>query len=202
MIGLNAIELQKYFTAPETTFGKSIQRNWKFYATFLINPKNGLDRKDIPPKLEAYHILDITIPTYEFQKNVVMYGQVPKSFPTLNFEGFNVDVVFEEDEQGTIDYFINWNQRNIINRNGLYNAPDSVKIPALVVEIQDKMGIPVLYYIFHDLYYVSATPATYSYQSNESIKRTVTFGVDRISTYYIKQNLVAKAIGAVSSLRK
>jgi hypothetical protein len=203
-IGLNALELQKYFRAPETAFGKSIQRNWKFYATFLYNPMKSLNfgRLDFPPILEAFHILDVTIPTYEFEKVVMMYGQVPKSLPVLKFEGFNIDVVMEEDEQGSVEYFINWNQRNIINRDGLYNAPDDVKINALVIEIQDKMGLPVIYYIYHDLYFLAASPAIYSYTSNESIKRTVTFGVDRLSTVFVKKNAVAQAAGLLSSVRK
>jgi hypothetical protein len=200
--GINALELRKFFRSPETTFGKSIQRNWQFNAMFIFNPLMGLSRLDVAPEIQPFHILDITIPTYEFEKVVMMYGQVPKSMPVLKFEGFNIDVVMEEDEKASVEYFINWNQRNIINKDGLYNAPDDAKITALIVEIQDKTGDPVIYYIFHDLYYLAATPAAYSYQTSESIKRTVTFGVDRVTEYFTKQNLISKTSSLFSSIRK
>jgi len=202
-IGVNGLELQRYFRQPESAYGKSIQRNWQFFGLFIYNPFQGVTvgrQIEMPPVIQPFHILDVTIPTYEFEKVVMMYGQVPRSFPVLKFEGFNFNVTLEEDEKGNVEYFINWNQRNIIDSSGYYNAPNKAKIKAFVVEVQDKMGIPVVYYTFHDIYFLQASEASYSYTSNESIKRSLTFGCDRMSTIFTKQNAVAAGIGAMTGL--
>lgn len=199
----NGIELLRYFRQPETAFGKSIQRNWQFLGLFLYNPFQGVKlgrAKEFPPVIQPFHILDITIPTYSFEKEIMMYGQVPRTFPVLDFKGFNIDVTFEEDEQGTVEYFINWNQRNIIDKNGYYNAPNNVKMRAFTVEVQDKMGIPVLYYIFHDLYFLNASSVNYTYGGNDSIKRTITFGCDRMSTVFTKMNSLVQGIGVAAGI--
>jgi len=202
-IGINGIELLRYFRQPENAFGKSIQRNWQFYGFFLYNPFQGdtVGRNvEFPPVIQPFHILDVTIPTYSFKKEIMMYGQVPRTFPVLEFEGFEVEVAMEEDEQGTVEYFINWNQRNIINSSGYYNAPNKVKMRAFTVEVQDKTGVPVVYYIFHDMYFLNASSATYSYTGNESVKRTLTFACDRMSTVFAKQNVLAQGVGAASGI--
>jgi hypothetical protein len=213
-IGLNSLELLKYFRLPESAFGKSIQRSWQFYGFFIYNPLStkssvaaqfgntfGVStlmkslNKDFPPIIQPYHIIDVNIPTYKFKRMNQMYGQVPRSFPLLEFEGFNFSITLEEDERGTVEYFINWLQRRIISSEGYYNAPELAKIPAFVLEVQDKTGVPVVYYMFHDIYYLEAGDVQYSYTSNESIRRSITFGCDRLNTTFIKQNAVATAIG-------
>jgi len=202
-IGINGLELSRYFRQPESAFGKSIQRNWQFYGLFIYNPLQGVAvgrQIEMPPVIQPFHILDVTIPTYKFERVNMMYGQVPRSFPVIKFEGFEFTVNLEEDEKGTVEYFINWNQRNIIDDKGYYNAPDLVKIPAFVLEVQDKMGIPVVYYTFHDIYFLQASEPTYSYTSNESIKRSITFGCDRMSTVFTKQNVVATGIGLIGGI--
>ncbi len=195
-IGVNSIELPKYFRQPENEFGKSIQRNWQFYGFFLYSPFKSIksntsnlvnNKSEFPPEIQTFHILDVTIPTYKFRKEKVMYGQVPRTFPVLDFEGFNLSVTLEEDEFGTVERFINWNQRNIIDSRGYYNAPNNVKTKAFYVEVQDKNGAPVVYYIFKDLYFLEASDASYSYNSNESIKRTLTFGCDMMSTEFVEK---------------
>jgi hypothetical protein len=208
-VGANSIELLRYFRQPETAFGKSIQRDWQFWCFFIYNPfsnetkiTNSLRQnlssinKDFPPIIQPFHVINVTIPAYEFKREVMMYGQIPRSFPVLDFQGFEVQITLEEDEQGTVEYFINWLQRKIIDNEGYYNAPNKTKIPALVVEIQDKMGIPVLYYIFHDIFITHVDSIAYSYESNNPIRRNLTFACDRASTIFTKQNAVAAAIGA------
>ena len=74
-----------------------------------------------------------------------MYGVVPKVFHYLILKKHKLKVTFEEDELGTIAYFINWMQRNIIDRDGYYRAQET-KIGHFVVEVQDRNGFPVLKY--------------------------------------------------------
>lgn len=204
--GINSLELLRFFRQSGSAFGKSVQRPWMFWGFFMYNPfksemKIGFDtlNKDFPPVIQPFHIIDVKIPTYSFKKEIMYYGVAPRSFPVLNFEGFDLQVTLEEDEQGTVDYFINWLQRRIIDNEGYYNAPNKLKIPGFVLEVQDKMGIPIVYYTFHDIFFMNASEVEYSYNSNDSIKRTITFGVDTLSTVYVKQNAVAALVGAGSA---
>jgi hypothetical protein len=202
-LGLNGIELLRYFRQPENAFGKSIQRNWQFWGFFIYNPLKGIGLGrglEFPPVIQPFHILSVNIPTYNFKKEKMMYGQVPRTFPVLDFEGFDLEIELEEDEQGTVEYFINWNQRNIITKEGYYNAPNDAKIKAFVLEVQDKKGFPVIYYTFHGLFFLQASPVNYTYNGNESIKRTVTFGCDRMSTVFTKQNILARGVGLISGI--
>jgi len=201
--GVNGIELLRYFRQPETAFGKSIQRNWQFMGLFIFNPLKGISVGGVvefPPIIQPFHLLDVSIPTYEFDKVTMKYGQVPRSFPVLDFKGFTFEITLEEDESGTVEYFINWNQRNIIDEEGYYNPPNKVKLKAFVVEVQDKTGVPVIYYMFHDIFYLGANTANYTYTGNESIKRSINFGCDRISTVFTKQNVVSQAANLVKGL--
>ena len=170
---------------------------------FIYNPFQGLKvgrKMEFPPVIQPFHILGLTIPTYSFNKNTMMYGQVPRSYPTLDFDGFQLTIELEEDEQGTVEYFINWNQRNIIDSDGYHNAPNKVKMRAFTVEVQDKRGIPVVYYVFHDLFYLGANDSNYSYAGNGSIKRSLTFACDRVSTIFTKQNIFARSAGLTTGL--
>lgn len=219
-VGVNNIELLRYFRQPETAFGKSVQRSWTFWGFFLYNPfgnettlgaKGGgilgsssqmfsSINKDFPPIIQPFHILSVTVPTYTFTHEYMMYGQIPRSFPIFDFKGFEFTTELEEDEQGTVEYFINWNQRRIIDSDGYYNAPDLVKIPGFVLEVQDKMGIPVVYYMFHDIFFLNASDVTYAYANGDSIKRTITWACDRISNVFVKQNAVAAIAGAAAGV--
>lgn len=207
-IGINNLEILRYFKEPETAFGKSVQPDWRFYGLFVFNPLQGISvgrGLEMPPVIQSFHLISVTIPTYAFQKEVMMYGQVPRSFPVLDFNGFDLSMTLEEDQSGTVEYFINWNQRNIIDSDGYYNAPDLMKLHAFVVEVQDKMGLPVCYYTFHDIYFLAADPVTYSYESNSPVRRNLTFGCDRLSTTFTKQNALVQGASiaqGVSSLFK
>jgi len=195
-IGLQKLELMSYFSLPATLFGKSIQRSYSFYATFLDNPfnKGGNRKKTGPmPIIRPSHFLSVTLPTYQFTKESIIFGQVPVSFPVLNVENareMTVSCDFEEDEFGTIEFFISWCQRSIIDNDGYYVNPLNNRIGHLIVEVTDPTGLPILYYTMKDLYYLNASDVTYAYDTNDSIKRTITFGVDRIETLFTKYSAV------------
>ena len=194
-VGVTNLALQAWYRLPELVFGKSIQPAYKFFATFLDNPfvrKSTKDYNEIGsmPVIMPYHFTSVSIPTYNFKLEKVYYGVIPRSFPLLDFEGFTVNVTFEEDENGTIAYFINWMQKCIIDSNGYYKAPLANRIGNLVVEVQDRLGLPVVYYIFKNVYYQSSDSITYDYGSNEAIKYNVVFGVDTMETWYVKAGII------------
>lgn len=195
-IGLQKLELLSYFNLPSTLFGKSIQRTYNFNAFFIDDPTNKLgNRKKTGPMpvILPWHFLKISIPTYSFSKENMVFGQVPISFPVLNLsnvEEMTISVDLEEDELGTIEFFITWCQRNIIDENGYYVPPLQNRIGHLLVEITDPTGIPVLYYTFRDLYFLDASEVTYDYGSNDSIVRTIRFGIDRVETMFTKYSAI------------
>jgi hypothetical protein len=198
-IGLNSLELAQWYKLPEKLFGKSIQHSFRFYVTMFDNPFGGRERPNGPmPIIRSYHVTDITIPSYQAEKVTQLYGQIPRSFPVLKMgEELAVTIGFEEDENGTIAYFINWLQRLIMNQDGLYRSPMDMKFSFIIVEIQDNQGLPVVYYTFHDPYFLQTSEPQYSYASDESIKYNITFGVDRISTHFTKYGLINVALKKV-----
>lgn len=209
MVGLNSIEMQAFFKLPSLLFGKSVQPAFRFSVTFLDNPFsiNSLNRLEADgpgpmPIIRSYHVLSISIPTYNFEKELMMYGQVPRSFPVLNFKGFDISINMEEDELGTIAYFINWMQRSIIDKYGYYRAPIKNRFGMIVVEVQDKNGLPVVYYTFHDCYFMNATDITYDYGSSDSIKYQLVFGADRMSTWFTKYSAISAGLGSVLGVAK
>jgi hypothetical protein len=203
-IGLQQGELNSYFRLPSSVFGKSIQRSYNFFSTFLDNPFTPR-RPDLGPMplVLPYHILSVTLPTYKFSKEVLIFGQVPVTFPVLNVDDakeLSVQVLLEEDELGTIEFFITWCQRNIIDNDGYYTAPLKNRIGHLIIEVDDPNGIPIVFYTLKSLYYLNASDVTYDYSTNESIKRTVTFGVDRVETLFTKYTAINMAQKGITSL--
>lgn len=205
-LGLNSAELQSWYRLPEQLWGKSIQPAFRFYVTHIYNPfKLFLKEGGPPPIIRSYHVASIDIPTYNFTKESVQYGAVPRTFAVLDFkDGMNIEVTYEEDELGTIAYFINWLQKQIIDRRGYYQAPLNGRI-MIVVEIQDKNGIPTAYYIFHDCYFQTASNASYSYDSNDSIKYTISYACDRMSVSFPKYTpagFINMAVGGVNVMKE
>lgn len=220
-LGLNNIETMRWFLQPSNAGGKSLQYEWQFYGMFLFDPfssktksafgkiadpKTGVTNllksvnEDFPPVIQSFHIKGVSVPTYEFEKKQMMYGQIPRSFPLLNAMNMDLQIDLEEDDKGSVDYFINWNQRRIIDSDGYYNSPNSVKLKAFVLEVQDKQGLPIVYYTFHDIFFLNGGTVKYSYGGNGPIQRSITFGCDRMSTIYIKQNAVAQALSFAQAL--
>jgi hypothetical protein len=190
-LGLNSLALQGFYSLPEQLFGKSIQPAYRFTASFLENPFRKFD-EDVGsmPVIMPYHFLNITVPTYNFKFENVYYGVIPRTYATLAYEGFEVNATFEEDEMGTIAYFINWCQKCIIDSNGYYKAPLSNRIGNLAVEVDDRQGMPVVIYIFKNIFYRSSGDVTYDYGTGESIKYQISFGVDTMETWYVKEGLI------------
>lgn len=188
-LGIDSASLSMFYNGtnlPEQLFGKSIQRTFQFMVFFLDNPFR-FKESGIMPIIMPFHVVDVTIPNYRFRKESQIYGQVPRTFPVLDVDDLTqmtVDVTFEEDEIGTIAYYISWLQRNIIKKNGLYNNISSNRVGKMIVEVQNKNGIPIVYYIFHKLYYLGADSVTYSYETNDSVKYKINYGFERMSTVF------------------
>ena len=200
---LNSAQLTGYYSIPDALFGsKTIQPAYKFNALFLTNPfANKKPDLGPMPLIAPYLFLAIDLPTYKFRPETVMYGQVPRSFPILDMNGsMEVACTFEEDENGTIGYFVNWCTRNNIDNEGYYRFPGKQnRIGDLVIEIQDKLGLPVLYYVCKNLFFLQADNLKYDYRSNDSVQTIVTFGTDIIETWFLKAEVMNQIQGMVGN---
>lgn len=196
-LGVTNLEANGFYSLPELAFGKSVQPAYRFVASFLQNPfksKNS-NTKDIGPMpvIMPWHVKSVNVPNYKFQINTIMYGSVPRLFSTLNMEGGLVfNVTFEEDELGTIAFFINWLQRHIIDREGYYNAPNDSRIGHFIIEVQDKNGIPVMYYVFRNIVFQDASDPTFEYGSNEVIRFDIRFSAEIIESWFVKYGAINK----------
>jgi len=194
-LGVNNVEVAGFHSLPEVLFGKSVQPAYKFVASFLENPLKAVTRRDVGPMpiIMPWHVTGVTVPNYKFKMDKVMYGAVPRIFSTLDFEhALPFTVTFEEDELGSIAYFISWLQRNIIDTEGYYRAPNRNRIGHFVIEVQDKNGFPVLYYVFKNILFQDASDPRYDSFSNEVIKYDITFVAEILETWFVKYGAISK----------
>ena len=85
-------------------YTKSIQRNYQFDIDIHdTNPKAG----NVMPPIKDYHVVDVSFPSFVFAKELFYIGQLPKAFPVYRGETFEFMITFEEDENSTIQTFIN-----------------------------------------------------------------------------------------------
>ena len=99
--------------------------------------------------------------------------------------GFEVKIDFEEDERGTIGFFVSWLQRLAIEPTlGYYTPPDFVKIPVIGIVTETDEGIPIAAYTLHDAFYLTAAGPDLDYASGGAIKYSITFNVDIINSFF------------------
>ena len=171
--------------------GKSIQKTYRFFVTFFPNYFLSKQRPEIfkeigpMPLIRAFHVQAISIPQYAFKKETQYYGTAPRSFPILQHDGFEVKIDFEEDDKGTIGFFISWLQRLAIEPTlGYYTPPDFVKLPLIGVVTETDDGVPIAAYTLHDAFYMNASGPDLDYSTNGSVKYSITFNVDLINSFF------------------
>ena len=186
-VGINAVELLGFFAGVDLF--KSIQKNYKFFVTIWDDALKAStpDPETGPmPLITHWHTRSVTIPQYTFSKEVVKYGPIAKSFPVMELNGLDIAITFEEDEFGTIAYFINWLQRKIIRNDGTYRSQKDNRVDNLMILTEDDSGIPINLFWYKNVYFQNASPATFDYGGNESIKYDITFGADYLQFLPIK----------------
>lgn len=178
-----------FFTANSNyTTNKSIQKNFKFIVQFDNNFQTELINNNI--YLHPHHILSVDLPTsYGFKIDSMKIGPYSYSFPVMEHNGFDISIVFEEDEYGSIAKMIHYLQYKIIkdttgNRdrgdlaNGTYIPQTQNRIKDITINIYNDGGQPVRSVVYKDVFFQSATPTSLNYDGNESIKYTVVFHSD------------------------
>ena len=162
---------------------KSVQKSYNFSVSMVddanYNFKYLPDNQKIP-KIKDYHAINVSVPFYDFKKEVQYYGPFPRSFPVLSTDGFELSIVFEEDEEGTIARLVDWLQKRIIVNDGTgrYVPPGLNKITFIDVNLLDDRKNIVSTYKFPDCYFLKANNVTLDYTDNNSTKYEIIFGSD------------------------
>lgn len=157
---------------------KSVQKSFRFKVSVINDSSVKIPDLGDMPTILNYHVLDVTIPNWEFKKETLKVGPFVNTFPVLNFEGFEFSITFEEDTQGTITRFIDWCQRRIMDTDGLYFNPGLTKIRSIMIETLDDQGDVNFITTFQDCYFLKASELKHDYGSNESVKYEITFNSD------------------------
>jgi hypothetical protein len=155
---------------------KSIQRNYTF--TVSIFDQVQRDSTSPMPDIQTYHVIDINFPTFSFKKEKLQTGLLPTTFPVYDGEGFEFTITFEEDDNSTIQTFINWCQRQILTYTGLVNPPFISKPLMIGINIYDVSGQIVMSYRFDRCFFISVDDTKLDYRTHDSIKYNVKFGSD------------------------
>lgn len=166
-----AFQVQKFYKE------KSIQKSFNFSVTFYDNIRPYLPDGEQIPAIEDWHVVNVSIPFYDFKKEVHKIGSFPITFPVLDFDGFELKIIFEEDDKGTIAKLINWLQRRIITNEGFYVTPNLSKIIIDVI-IRNDIGKPIQRYSFKQCYFLKSSEVVFDYSTNDSIKYEIIFGSD------------------------
>jgi len=185
--GVNSLQLKGFYSDLNL---KTIQKSYKFYVSIFDDndPRKKELVKEIGamPPIANWHVKNVTIPQYSFEKVLLNYGPIVKSIPAMNFEGFDIKIDFEEDEFGTIQYFINWCQSKIIRKDGTYRSQLENRISNLIIETEDDYGVPINIFWYKDVYFLNSSEVSFDYASNESITHSVTFAADIQQVFPLK----------------
>ena len=166
---------------------KDIVKSYSFNVEIL---DDDLDGAGIPffqlPK--AYDVVDVEIPMYKFEGVVTRYGVGQKSFSVLsNPQEMSVRITFEEDIFGSIMKFIHLLQKKIISSDGFYRPINTQYLKNIIVSVLGARHDIIGKWTFDNCYFLGADNVSLAYDSNDSVKYALNFGVDRIG--YIEGGL-------------
>jgi len=153
---------------------KSVLPTFKFEGTFID--------KNIPTTalLKSYHIRSVSYEQHTFKQEGQYHGPgILKTFPVLDRgEGagaYRLSLVLEEDSHATVQKFIEYLKKKIINSNGLYNTIDAMKS----MEFDLKIFTTPSYTIkFQEVYFQTAEANDFSYAETDMKAYTVILAYD------------------------
>ena len=156
---------------------KSVINSYNFFVEFVYNEKHANLATDM---ILPMHIIGVDIPTYSFSRSNINYGATQYSFPVLNKEqALDIKLTLEEDIHGSVGDFIRY-LTETITKDGLHVAPADSRIGDMYIYIMDSMKNPINIYIAKDIFFLGYDSLSLTYDSNESIKYSVTFGTDHL----------------------
>ena len=166
---------------------KSVQKTYNF--GFWMDDTGSEDTGDVSDKLswfldnniERWHIVDVTMSNYKFDRVSTRYGVSQRSFVVLPEEqNLNVSIIMEEDRYSNVAVLIKLLQKRIVDERGFYRAPVNQYVSNMVLDIYDDQKFPVSQYDFDNVLFLGADDISRSYGSGDSVRYSLNFAVDRI----------------------
>ena len=130
------------------------------------------------PPIENWHIRNFVLPNFNFTKEQFPAGTFVKSFPSLNYEGFDFTITIEEDNIGSVARFAHWCQRRIVDDRGFHLPQILNKIGNMRLDILDELNQTICRFNFEDSFYLEAAPVSYDYSQSTQTLWTFTFHSD------------------------
>ena len=158
---------------------KSISKNYAFEVFFDIKwdylAYGDLVRYFL---LDPYYVLDVTIPTYKFNKESINYGSTQYTFPTFaSDQSMDLQITIEENRYGSIGKFIKLLE-NTVFENGVHKKIKEMKFGNIFIFQKDEQLNDIFIWQFKDVYFLGSESVNFTYDGNESLKHTITFGCD------------------------
>ena len=175
-----AVNLKSFFDGTR----KTIQKNFRFdvefnYLGYSMRYFEGY------PQIQPWHVKKVSFPiANRFAPNVIKIGPFPYCYPTLNSDGYDFDVTFEEDEDGTVINFIQFLQQLIFfakdgeDNAGNYRSQKYNRLSSIIINIYDDVGDIVRKVIFNNCFFLNASALDLDYDGNGAVQYTVTFHSD------------------------
>ena len=132
------------------------------------------------PKIEPHHIVNISSPTWEFKRENSGWS----SFPSFDFQGFELALMMEEDQKGTIGKFVNWCQRRIVDDAGYHFPPFLNRFSSIYIDVFDDQDNPIYRHEYKNAYFLRASVISYDYTSTMAQKISITFGSEFYQMHY------------------
>ena len=125
---------------------QTIQRTYNFMVMFDESRFGGVYPgaiKDVngdlvvPPiqQMTSFMALSVDIPNYSFEKQQIKFGDVIRTFPTLNHEGFVFSMRLVEDDSGRVKRMIDFLTSSIVDEDGYYNHLSDATFESINVDI-------------------------------------------------------------------
>jgi len=177
--GLLNNDINRFYT------NKSILHTYNYYVD-LSQINSNINTWQGEQIIHSFHITNIDIPTYKFEKKSIKMGVYQYSYPILaEQQDIDIRLTMEEDVYGRVGRFIDLCQNTIIGGDGYYKSPNSMKkaIGNLFIYMGDEKKESVYVWKFPNIYFMNAEPQSLAYDDNSSMKYIVTFGCDKFERY-------------------
>lgn len=167
---------------------KTILPSWNFDVYFK--------ELDIFQNVKPFHVTDVSVPTYNFKQNTIVYGNVPKSFATFDAEkSYQFSVTFEEDIYGTITALANAFQQRIMRETGVYQPLPFQNLGDCYISVYDNQLQKVMMWTMNDVRFLGTEDVSLAYTTSDALKIKMTFTCDVISHVNYKADLTYSNIG-------
>ena len=150
----------------------TIQRDYTFIASFLDEDLAGL--------VQPQQILAVSIPQWNFTKASTFKAIYPVAYLTYDSDGWDTKVTIREDAFGSVRTFIDRLVSKIRRPDGLFNAPNAMKILGIQVKILDYSGHIVDIYQLRNLLFMGSEDLMFTHNGSEVMVRELSFHVEDV----------------------